>query len=104
MPVPAPHLQDLVTAYLHGHPDEQPLLQPLLGRLAAGANVIDRRAFDGHVTTSGVVINDAEDVLLIHHLAPTVKNLSCALVVITDPATTKVLMHLRDDKPGIWAP
>ncbi|MFF8902463.1 NUDIX domain-containing protein [Streptomyces lydicus] len=35
---------------------------------------------------------------------PTVKNLSCALVVITDPATTKALMHLRDDKPGIWAP
>jgi hypothetical protein len=69
MTIPAPHIQDLVTGYLRGHPDEQSLLQPLLDRLAAGASVTDRREFDGHVTTSAVVINDADDVLLIHHLA-----------------------------------
>ncbi|MGW7262318.1 NUDIX hydrolase [Streptomyces sp. NPDC054842] len=69
MTLPAPHLQDVVTGYLRGHPDEQSLLQPLQDRLAAGANVSDRRDFDGHVTASGVVINDADDVLLIHHLA-----------------------------------
>ncbi|MFI9548026.1 NUDIX hydrolase [Streptomyces sp. NPDC052016] len=220
MTVPAPHLQDLVTGYLRGHPDEQPLLPPLLDRLAAGDNVTDRQQFDGHVTTSGIVINDADDVLLIHHLAsgrwiqpgghlessdrtlgeavrreiaeetgvtgletfgdgtpvhidvhmiearpdkgepahvhydacylfrargplsltlqaeevgaarwrpaselgdpvlrarvlsslgrpredrPADVDPYCALVVITDLAATKVLMHLRDDKPGIWA-
>ncbi|WP_369228489.1 NUDIX domain-containing protein (plasmid) [Streptomyces sp. R39] len=69
MTIPAPHLQDLVTAYLRRHPDEQPLLQPLLDRIAAGHDVTDRSQFDGHITTSGVVINDADDVLLIHHLA-----------------------------------
>ncbi|MFD4635079.1 hypothetical protein ACFVYR_36705 [Streptomyces sp. NPDC058284] len=62
MPIPAQHLQDLVADYLRRHRDEQPLLQPLVDRLAAGANVTDRRAFDGHVTTSGVVINVADDV------------------------------------------
>ncbi|MET9915197.1 NUDIX domain-containing protein [Streptomyces sp. NPDC006476] len=69
MTIPALHLQDLVTGHLRGHPGEQSLLQPLVDRLAAGANVTDRREFDGYVTTSGVVINDADDVLLIHHLA-----------------------------------
>ncbi|MFF8917810.1 NUDIX hydrolase [Streptomyces sp. NPDC015032] len=69
MTIPAPNLQDLVTGYLRRHPEEQPLLQPLLDRIAAGHDVTDRRQFAGHVTTSGVVINDADNVLLIHHLA-----------------------------------
>ncbi|WP_329580590.1 NUDIX hydrolase [Streptomyces sp. NBC_01361] len=222
MTIPAPYLHDVVTAYLRRHPEEQPLLQPLLDRLAAGHNVTDRRQFDGHVTTSGVVINDADEVLLICHLAsggrwfqpgghteesddtldeavrreiaeetgvtglkpysdgtpvhidvhriearpdrdepahlhydvrylfrargpvslelqaeevgaaqwrppsalgdpvlrarvleilgqpredrPVEEDPYCAVVVITDSAATKVLMHLRDDKPGLWAP
>lgn len=65
MTIPAPYLHDVVTAYLRRHPEEQPLLD----RIAAGHNVTDRRQFDGHVTTSGVVINDADEVLLICHLA-----------------------------------
>ncbi|MBC7267730.1 NUDIX domain-containing protein [Streptomyces albogriseolus] len=221
MAIPAPHLRDVVTAYVSRHPEEQALLQPLLDRIGAGCNVTDRGQFDGHITTSGVVINDADDVLLIHHLvsgrwiqpgghlAQTDATLDqavrreiaeetgvtdlepygddipvhidvqviearpdanepahvhydvrylfrargavrlhlqadevgaarwrppselgdpilrarvlaslglpredravdedpyCTLVVITDPAATKVLMHLRDDKPGLWAP
>ncbi|MFD7615580.1 NUDIX domain-containing protein [Streptomyces sp. NPDC059802] len=221
MPIPAPHLQDLVTAYVRGHPDELALLQPLLDRLAAGDDVTDRRQFDGHVTTSGIVLNDGDDVLLIDHLAsgrriqpgghpdpsdrtlekavrreiaeetgvtgletfgdgtpvhidvhtiaarpdkgepahvhydvrylfrvrgpvaltlqteevgaaqwrppsdlgdpvlrarvlailgrpredrPVDEDPYCALVVITDPAATRVLMHLRDDRVGLWAP
>ncbi|MFJ8076271.1 hypothetical protein ACIQ7Q_20560 [Streptomyces sp. NPDC096176] len=39
MPIPAQHLQDLVADYLRRHPDEQPVLRPLVDRLAAGANV-----------------------------------------------------------------
>jgi 8-oxo-dGTP pyrophosphatase MutT (NUDIX family) len=69
MTIPASHLQQLVTGYLRGHPDEQSLLHPLLHHLAVGDNVTDRRASDGYVTTSGVVINDADGVTLIHHLA-----------------------------------
>lgn len=61
MPLPVP--------YLGRHPEGQPLLQPLLDRIAAGHDVTDRGQFDGHITTSGVVINDADDVLLILHLA-----------------------------------
>ncbi|MFF1678416.1 NUDIX hydrolase [Streptomyces sp. NPDC058256] len=221
MPLPAPHLRDVVTAYLRRHPEEQPLLKPLLDRIAAGHDVTDRGQFDGHITTSGVVINDADDVLLILHLAsgrwiqpgghpevtdatlgeavlreiaeetgvtalepfgddipvhidvhtiaarpgknepahihydvrylfrargpvhlqlqaeevggaqwrppsalgdpvlrarvlaslgrpredrPVDEDPYCTLIVITDTAATKVLMHLRDDKPGLWAP
>ncbi|WP_327411290.1 hypothetical protein OG458_41885 (plasmid) [Streptomyces sp. NBC_01281] len=36
MTIPAQHLQDLVTGYLRGRPDEQPMLQPLLDCLAGG--------------------------------------------------------------------
>ncbi|MFM9700381.1 NUDIX domain-containing protein [Streptomyces europaeiscabiei] len=63
------HVQDVVTTYLRRHAEEQPLLQPLLDRIAAGQNVTDRNQFEGHITTSGIVINDAGDVLLVHHLA-----------------------------------
>uniref|UniRef100_UPI003F499058 NUDIX domain-containing protein n=1 Tax=Streptomyces chartreusis TaxID=1969 RepID=UPI003F499058 len=221
MTLPAPHLRAILTGYLGQHPEEQPLLQPLLDRIAAGHDVSDRRQFAGHVTASGILINDADDVLLVHHLAsgrwihpgghpedtdrtlceavrreiaeetgvamvepfgddtpvhvdvhtiqarpdkdepahlhydvrflfrvhgPVTLNLQthevgaaewrppteladpvlrarvldslgrpredrpadedpyCALVVITDTAATRVLMHLRDDRPGIWAP
>lgn len=69
MAIPAPHIHDTVTAYLRRHPDEQALLQPLLHRLTAGRDVTDRTDFDGHVTTSGVVVNDGDEVLLIHHKA-----------------------------------
>ncbi|MFF9352329.1 NUDIX domain-containing protein [Streptomyces sp. NPDC014734] len=69
MAIPGPHVHDAVTAYLRRRPSERELLQPLLDRLAAGVNVTDRAAFGGHVTTSGVVVNDADKVLLIHHRA-----------------------------------
>lgn len=69
MGIPAPHILDVVTAYLRRYPDEQERLQPLLDRLAAGHDVTRRSDFAGHVTTSGVVVNDADEVLLIHHRA-----------------------------------
>lgn len=69
MSIPAPHLHDVVTAYLRRYPNEQELLQPLLDRLSDGRDVTDRTDFDGHVTISGVVVNDGDEVLLIHHKA-----------------------------------
>lgn len=69
MGIPAAHIEDVVTGYLRRHPEEQALLQPLLDRIAAGHDVTRRTDFDGHVTTSGVVVNDADEVLLIHHRA-----------------------------------
>ncbi|MFI0218857.1 NUDIX hydrolase [Streptomyces lydicus] len=69
MAIPAPHIHDILTAYLRRYPDERSLLQPLLDRLAAGYDVTSRTDFDGHVTTSGVVVNDGDEVLLIHHRA-----------------------------------
>ncbi|WP_407547612.1 NUDIX hydrolase [Streptomyces sp. Pv4-95] len=69
MAIPAPHIHDAITAYLHRHPDEQALLQPLLARVAEGRDVTDRTDFDGHVTASGVVVNDGDEVLLVHHKA-----------------------------------
>ncbi|GAB2992500.1 hypothetical protein GCM10023080_067980 [Streptomyces pseudoechinosporeus] len=69
MGIPATHIHEVVTAYLRRYPDEQALLQPLLDRIAADHDVTRRTDFDGHVTTSGVVVNDADEVLLIHHRA-----------------------------------
>lgn len=69
MGIPASHIQDVVTAYLCRHPEERELLQPLLDRIDAGHDLTRRTEFAGHVTTSGVVVNDADEVLLIHHRA-----------------------------------
>ncbi|WP_179200475.1 NUDIX hydrolase [Streptomyces reticuliscabiei] len=69
MGIPAPHIQDVVTAYLCRHPEEQELLRPLLDRIEAGHDLTRRTEFGGHVTTSGVVVNDADEVLLVLHRA-----------------------------------
>ncbi|MFW6724775.1 NUDIX domain-containing protein [Streptomyces sp. MAR4 CNY-716] len=61
MAIPLPHIHDVVTAYLGRHPAERPRLDPLLDRLAAGG-----AGFDGYVRISGVVVNDGDEVLLIH--------------------------------------
>ncbi|WP_234380657.1 hypothetical protein [Streptomyces sp. CMB-StM0423] len=50
----------MVTAYLRRHPAEQALLEPPLRRLAAGGT-----DFGGHVTISGVVVNDGDEVLML---------------------------------------
>ncbi|MFE6939697.1 NUDIX domain-containing protein [Streptomyces chartreusis] len=68
MTIPALHVREIVTGYLRRHPAEQPLLQPLLDGIAADHNVTDRDQFDGHITTSGVVLNADDDVLLVYHL------------------------------------
>ncbi|MEU0108294.1 NUDIX domain-containing protein [Streptomyces sp. NPDC006251] len=69
MGIPASHIHQVVTAYLRRHPGEQALLQPLLDRIAVGHDVTRRTDYEGHVTTSGVVVNDADEVLLVHHRA-----------------------------------
>lgn len=69
MGIAASHIQDVVTAYLRQHPEEQELLRPLLDRIDAGHDLTRRTDFDGHVTTSGVVVNEADEVLLVHHRA-----------------------------------
>ncbi|MEV8037811.1 NUDIX domain-containing protein [Streptomyces sp. NPDC086182] len=69
MGIPASHIQDVVTAYLVRHPEEHELLRPLLDRIDAGQDLTRRTEFGGHVTASGVVVNDANEVLLIHHRA-----------------------------------
>ncbi|MDF3303175.1 NUDIX hydrolase [Streptomyces tropicalis] len=69
MAISGPHIHDTVIAYLQRRPAELEVLQPLLDRLAGGVDVTDRSDFAGHVTTSGVVVNDADEVLLIHHKA-----------------------------------
>ncbi|MFF4205618.1 NUDIX domain-containing protein [Streptomyces sp. NPDC001668] len=69
MGIPAAHIHDVVTGYLRRYPDEQALLQPLLDRVAAGHDVTRRTDYAGHVTTSGVVVDEADEVLLIHHRA-----------------------------------
>ncbi|MFB7511497.1 hypothetical protein [Streptomyces broussonetiae] len=63
-----PQIHEAIAACLRGRPAEQVLLQPLLDRLAAGRDVTDGTEFHGHMTSSGVV-NDYDEGLLIHHKA-----------------------------------
>ncbi|MGR8010966.1 NUDIX hydrolase [Streptomyces hypolithicus] len=72
MPIPAAHIQAVVTVYLAAHPEERAALQPLLDGLDAGRDMAARETFDGHVTTSAVIVNDHDQVLLIHHVASNV--------------------------------
>ncbi len=64
MAIPHPHIHNVVAAYLGRHPAERALLDPLLDLLAAG-----RIDVDGRVRTSGVAVNDGDEVLLLHHAA-----------------------------------
>ncbi|MFF7176758.1 NUDIX hydrolase [Streptomyces pseudovenezuelae] len=69
MGIAASHVQDVVTAYLCRHPEEREFLRQLLDRLDAGHDLTQRTEFEGHVTISGVVVKDGDEVLLIHHRA-----------------------------------
>lgn len=63
------HLRDTLAAYLDRHPDDIADLSLVLELLAKGADLADRRSWQGHVTVSGIVLNPNGQVLLIHHKA-----------------------------------
>jgi 8-oxo-dGTP pyrophosphatase MutT (NUDIX family) len=57
----------VVQAYLRAHPDERPLIAPLLASLADRTAITARGAFTGHVTASALVFNERDELLQIHH-------------------------------------
>jgi 8-oxo-dGTP pyrophosphatase MutT (NUDIX family) len=52
--------------YTDFHPDEADRLAPLLAQLSSGAEMTDRRALPGHVTASGIVIENGRMLLIFH--------------------------------------
>lgn len=61
-------LQDCLHAYLERFPSDRSGLTHLLGQLAAGDKMNDRRNFNGHITGSGIVLSpDKSKVLMIYH-------------------------------------
>lgn len=67
-------VRGLLNSYLTLFPDERDKLKYLSGQLKNSSNLFDRKNFDGHITTSGIVIDSRKKVLLIHH-----KGLDCWL-------------------------
>lgn len=53
--------------YFAFFPDEVEHLDLLQAQLDAEENIIDRKNFTGHVTASGLVLNEKDEVLLIFH-------------------------------------
>ncbi|WP_327359644.1 NUDIX hydrolase [Streptomyces sp. NBC_01304] len=69
MAIRAEHVQGVVAAYLGRYPDEELALRSLIGRFGSGEPATSRTDFTGHVTVSGVIVNDDGQVLLVDHLA-----------------------------------
>jgi ADP-ribose pyrophosphatase YjhB (NUDIX family) len=61
-------IHDLVTAYLARHPEENERLLPFTDYLATNDAVFDRKNFNGHITTSAIVLDSTgKNILLIFH-------------------------------------
>lgn len=65
MPITIAHLKDQLGAYLERWPESAGDVAPLLA--LASPDGFDRKAMPGHVTASAILVNDAGEVLLIHH-------------------------------------
>ncbi|WP_078898377.1 NUDIX domain-containing protein [Streptomyces sp. CNQ-509] len=96
MAIAHPHIHDVVTAYLGRHPAERPLLDPLLDLLAA-----DRIHVDGQVRASGVVVNDGDEVLLLHHAASGARIPPGGLCGPADRTLAGAARRVIEEKTGI---
>lgn len=65
VPITIAHLKDQLAAYLERWPDDADSIAPLLA--LTGPDGFDRKDMPGHVTASAILVNDAGEVLLIHH-------------------------------------
>lgn len=62
------HVLDLVSAYLARHPEEIERLAPFTSYLETNDALFDRRNFNGHLTTSAIVLDPTGTrILLIFH-------------------------------------
>lgn len=65
MSITIAHLEDQLAAYLDRWPGDADPIAPLLA--LTGPEAFDRATMTGHVTASAILVNDAGEVLLIHH-------------------------------------
>lgn len=65
MPITIAHLKDQLGAYLERWPGDAEEVAPLLA--LDGPDGFDRKTMPGHVTASAILVNDRDEVLLIHH-------------------------------------
>jgi 8-oxo-dGTP pyrophosphatase MutT (NUDIX family) len=65
VPITIAHLKDQLGAYLERWPGDAEAVAPLLA--LDGPDGFDRRTTPGHVTASAILVNDRDEVLLIHH-------------------------------------
>ncbi|MGH8966806.1 MAG: NUDIX hydrolase, partial [Actinomycetes bacterium] len=70
MSITTDEIHTTLTRYLAAHPGEAEHLRPLTDALADGTDLTSRKEFNrGHVTCGAVVIDDANRLLLIQHIA-----------------------------------
>jgi 8-oxo-dGTP pyrophosphatase MutT (NUDIX family) len=67
VPIAIAHLKDQLAAYLVRWPEDAESIRPLFA--LTGPEGFDRTTMPGHVTASAILVNDAGEVLLIHHKA-----------------------------------
>jgi 8-oxo-dGTP pyrophosphatase MutT (NUDIX family) len=65
VPITIAHLKDQLAAYLERWPGDAEAVAPLLA--IEGPDGFDRSTMPGHVTASAILVNDRDEVLLIHH-------------------------------------
>ncbi|MCC3765530.1 NUDIX hydrolase [Glycomyces sp. TRM65418] len=65
MPITIAHLKDQLAAYLERWPGDAESVAPLLA--LDGPEGFDRTTMPGHVTASAILVNDRDEVLLVHH-------------------------------------
>jgi 8-oxo-dGTP pyrophosphatase MutT (NUDIX family) len=65
VPITIAHLKDQLGAYLERWPGDAGAVAPLLA--LDGPDGFDRATMTGHVTASAILVNDRDEVLLIHH-------------------------------------
>jgi 8-oxo-dGTP pyrophosphatase MutT (NUDIX family) len=62
-------LRQTLAAYTTRFPDQTSYVADFLSLIDQGADVLSRSEFRGHATASALLLNDAGDILLIHHNA-----------------------------------
>ena len=69
MTITQDHIRDTALEYGDAHPEEKPVLAPLLELLDQNAPITSRKEFRGHVTAGAVLVNEAGNVLFVLHKA-----------------------------------